>query len=243
MQATLGDNVLFAVVQNAHRLSQHVATHRHLIIALIIACLIGILILQPILPLCRAFAVAADHDIQRGIAPRHPAVHRLHFGFSHAQISRDAGNLFGPQVPNIISTNPRFRLAKIEKQLLLSGRGSHFHQGPRAQHIFLNARPDPPHRICGQAEAFFRVKLLDGLHQADIGLRDDLRLRQPIATIAHGDFSRQTQVARHQLMRRTAVLPLHPSLGQHILLFRLQHWEFADILHIAVQSPIRRWCR
>jgi hypothetical protein len=77
------------------------------------------------------------------------------------------------------------------EQLLLVRGGAHLHEGPGAQDVFLNRRLDPPHGICGEAEALVGLEAFDGLHQTDIAFRHHLADRQAIAAIAHGDLGDQ----------------------------------------------------
>src|SRR5205085_9268059 len=44
-------------------------------------------------------------------------------------------------------------------------------------------------------------------------------------------------MAGDQPMRRLGVLLLLPTLGEHVLFFRLQHWELPDLLEIPGEIP------
>ena len=148
------------------------------------------------------------------------------------------GDLFRVQIAAINRLNLALDAAQIEKQLFLCGRGADFHQRPATQNIFLNRGLNPPHRIGGQTKAFFRVKFLDRMHHPDIAFRNQIRDRQAIAAIAHGDFGHQTQVAGHQLMRSLHITALCPVFGQHIFLIRRQHGKLPDLVHITRQIAI-----
>ena len=106
----------------------------------------------------------------------------------------------------------------------------------------MDRRADPPHRVGGETKPFFGIKTFDCLHQAHIGLRDHLGLRQAIPTIPHRNFSRQTQMRCDQLMGGFGILIFRPTLGQHVFLFGLKQGEFANFLQIAVQPLFGGGC-
>src|SRR5262249_41254513 len=77
-------------------------------------------------------------------------------------------------------------------------------------------------------------------HQTDIALGDQVRDRQAVAAIAHGDLGDQAQMAGDELVRRLAVAVPVPALGQQTLLLRFQHREPADFLKITGQAGSSR---
>src|SRR5262249_23806342 len=127
-----------------------------------------------------------------------------------------------------------------EEQLLLIGGGAHLHQRPRPQNIFLDRRPDPPHGVGGEAEAFVRLEALDRLHQADIALRNHFGDRQAVAAIAHGDLGDEAQMTVDELVCRLMVAVLAPALGQHEFVLRFQHRDPPDFLKIAGDAGFGR---
>ena len=149
------------------------------------------------------------------------------------------GHIFRLQIAAVNRANLAFDAAQIKKQFLLRGGGADFHQRPGAQHIFLNRRLNPPHRIGGQAEAFIRVKFLDRMHHTQIAFGNQICHRQAIAAVSHRNFGHQAQMAGHQLMRRVHITAFSKGPGQHIFLIRFQHRKLADLLHIAGQAALR----
>jgi hypothetical protein len=105
-----------------------------------------------------------------------------------ADTLRNQLDLVGPQIPFLEGEDLALRLPQVEEQLLLVRRSDYLYQRPRAQDVFLNRRPDPPHGIGGQAEAFFRLEMLGRLDEPDISFRDDLGDRQTVGAVTHGDF-------------------------------------------------------
>ena len=147
---------------------------------------------QPVLPLA-ALALLTDGGVEGGVAA-HAAVHVHHILLGDAQLGGDGLDLFGAQVALLQRGDLALGLAQVEEQLLLVGRGAHFHERPGAQDIFLNRRADPPHGVGGQTKALVRLEALDRLHEAHIALGDDLANGQAIAAIAHGDLGHETQM-------------------------------------------------
>jgi hypothetical protein len=127
---------------------------------------------------------------------------------------------------------------KSQEQLLLCRGGAHLHQAPRAQNVFLDRGANPPHGIGRQPEAFVRLEALDRLHQADIAFGDDLADRQAVTAVAHGDAGYEAQMGGDKLVRGIAVAMLAPTLGEHVLLLRLQHGEQSDFFEITCQPAM-----
>ena len=101
------------------------------------------------------------------------------------------------------------------------------------QDVFLDRGPNPPHGIGRQPEAAVGIEALDRLHHPDIALGDELRHRQAITAVAHRDLGHQPQMAGDQPMRCFGIAMLAPTLGEHELLIRLEHWKLADFLEVA----------
>src|SRR6185437_6995444 len=89
-------------------------------------------------------------------------------------------------------------------------------------------------------KAAIGIEALHRLNHPDITFGDEFRERQAVTAIAHGDLRDEAEMAGDQSMSRVGVAMLPPALGEHVLLFRLQHWEFADLLEIPRQIPFRR---
>ena len=176
-QAALGKDILFTVVQNVQRSGQQFAACVQFIARLIIARLISVFIFKPVLPLHGALALGPDGRVQRGIATGHPAVHADDFLFGHAKVIGDLGDVLGAQITFFQRTDAGLGLAQVEEQLFLRGGCAQLHQRPRPQDVFLDRGTNPPHCIGRQTEALFRVEPFDRLHQAHIGLGNNLGLR------------------------------------------------------------------
>ena len=58
---------------------------------------------------------------------------------------------------------------------------------------------DPVQRVAHQTHALVRVKALNGLHQADITLLDQVAVWQTVAQVLARHRHYQTQVREHQL--------------------------------------------
>src|SRR4029079_8124921 len=189
------------------------------------------------LPLA-AFGVIADRRVERRIA-REPPVHGDDVLLGHAEPGRDLLHLIGPEIALFERLELTLDLAQVEEELLLRRRGAHLHQAPRAQDVFLDRRPDPPHGVGRKPEALVGIEALHRLHQADITFGDDLADGKAIAAIAHGDARHETEMRGDELMRGVAVAMLAPTLGEHVLLLGLQHRELSDLFEIARQSAMR----
>ena len=232
-QPPLGQDMALAVVQMGHRLFQQIAAQSQLLAIGQHGFLALALIDQPVLPF--AFAVASERRVQRMVRARQPAVHADHVGLRHIELGGDLVQMFGRKIALFHRLQLALQLAQVEEQLFLRGGGAHFHQRPRVQDVLLYRRADPPHRVGGKAKTAIGVEALDGLHHADIALRDQLGERQAVAAIAHRDLGDQPQMAGDQAVRGLGILMLFPAFGEHVLLFRLQHRKLADLLEIPGQ--------
>ena len=143
--------------------------------------------------------------------------------------------MFGFQIAIVERLQLALGAPQIEEQLLLRGRGAHFHEAPRAQDVFLNRGADPPHGICREAEALIRVEPLYGLHQPDVAFGDDFANRQAIAAVAHRDARDEPQMRRHELFGGVRVLMLLPTFGEHEFLIGREHRKFAYLFEISRQ--------
>ena len=107
----------------------------------------------------------------------------------------------------------------------------------------MDRRLDPPHRVGGEAEAFFRFESLDRLHQADIAFGHDFRDRQAVAAIAHGDLGDETEMTGDELVRGFTIAVLTPAARQHVFLLRFQHREPADFFQVVRKTGFGLECR
>src|SRR5262249_13458095 len=199
--------------------------------------LVGTLIDEPVLPL--AEMTIPEGRVERGVAAE-PAVHVNHIRFGDAEPPGDDLHLVGPHVALIEDGNLALRLAQVEEHPLLVGRGPDLHQRPRAQDVFLDRGLAPPSGMGAEPEALLGREAFERSHQTDIALGDQVRDRQAVAAIAHGDLGDQAQMAGNELVRRLAVAVPAPALGQQALLLRFQHREPADFLKITRQAGSSR---
>ncbi len=167
------------------------------------------------------------------------AVHLHHVAFGHCELGRDLLDVFRGEIAFLDRLQLTLELAQVEEQLLLCRGGSHLHQRPRMQDVFLDCRPDPPHSISGKAEAAIGLEAFHRLHQADIAFRDQFREGKAVAAIPHRDLGNETQMAGHQPMGCIDVIMLAPALGEHVLLVGIQHREAANLLEITAEIPFR----
>ena len=74
-------------------------------------------------------AALADGVVKRGVADE-SAVHVDHGAFGDAQTLGDELDLIRAHVAIVERGNAALRLAQVEEQLPMTGRGAHPHQGP-----------------------------------------------------------------------------------------------------------------
>jgi len=129
----------FAIIQHIHRLHQQFVALLQLVLSLVRTGLIGVLVLQPVLPLHGAFALGPDRGVERRVRPGHALVHADDLGLGHAQIGGDLLDRLGAHVAILQRADPRLGLAQVEEQLLLRAGRAQLHQAPGPQDVFLNA--------------------------------------------------------------------------------------------------------
>ncbi len=202
------------------------------------------IVLEPVHPFARTVFAVAHRYVERPIAAHHhAAVHIDHFLLGHAEIGSDLVHILGMEIGVLVSVEILLHPAQVEEQLLLRGGGAHFDEAPRAQDIFLDARLDPPHGIGREAEAAIGLELLDALHQADIAFGDEIRHRQAVTAVAHGDFRHQPQVRGDELRRSFGIVMFLIALREHVFLLLRQHREFLDFGKITVEALLAAECR
>lgn len=236
-QAARLEDAAFTIVQHFHRAGQK-ATAIFQLVLLDEHFFLGVMVIdQPVLPLAGLAFTCLDRRVERRIAGE-PLVHRDDFGFRNVQRRCDVLDLLGLQITLVKGLDLALEATQVEEQPLLIGGRAHFDERPRAQDIFLDRGLDPPHGIGRQAEAAFRIELLDGLHEADIAFGNDFADRQAITAIAHGDLRHKAQMAGHELMGRLAIVMLLVPLGEHVLFLRLEHGKFTDFVKVTVETAL-----
>ena len=88
------------------------------------------IILEPVLPLAAAFAVARQRHVQRAVVAGHALVHRDDLGLRHIQLRGDLRHLLGLQVAVVDGLDLALDAAQVEEQLLLAGSGADLHKRP-----------------------------------------------------------------------------------------------------------------
>ena len=193
---------------------------------------------QPVLPLGGAF-VGAHRRVEGGVAGE-ALVHRNDVGLGDVERRGDLLDLVGVQIAVVERGDLALHLAQVEEQTLLRRGGADLDQAPRAQDVFLDGGANPPHRVGREAEALVGLEALDGVHQADIALRDHLGDGQAIAAIAHGNLGHEAQMGRDEFLRSARIFVFLVALGEHELLVRLQHRKLPDFLEITGETTLGR---
>ena len=81
---------------------------------------------------------------------------------------------------------------------------------------------DPPRGVGRELATLFRIEALDGLHQADVALRDQVGDRHAVVGIVLGDFHDQAQVGPDHVRSRLRVALLDALCELHLFLGREQ---------------------
>ena len=76
---------------------------------------------------------------------------------------------------------------------------------------------DPPGAVGRELAAFFRVEALDGVHQADIALGNEVAQGKPVAGIVVGDFHHQPEVRLDHVGAGLVITSFDP-LGEGVFL-------------------------
>src|SRR5690606_27494324 len=122
---------------------------------------------------------------------------------------------------------------------LLVCRRAHFHERPGAQYVLLDRGADPPHGVGGEPETLVGLEAFNGLHEADIALRNHFTDRKAIAAITHGDLCHEPEVAGDELVGGIRVAVLAPALGKHELLIGFQHRKAPDLVEVVAEPAVR----
>ena len=91
--------------------------------------------------------------------------------------------------------------------------------------------PDPPGRVGGKLEALVVLKFIDGLHQPDISVLNQILQRQPMPQIFLGNGYNQLQVAHDQRFLGL-LIPRRGLFGNFIFLLGGQNRMGADFLQV-----------
>ncbi|MNY13282.1 hypothetical protein D3C86_1464110 [compost metagenome] len=121
---------------------------------------------------------------------------------------------------------------------------NHVHRQPHRAGLVhdraLDALADPPRGIGGKAEATGRIKLLDGVHQAEVAFLDQIEQRHATIQIALGDAHHEAQVALdHYLPRRE--IPALGQRGEMEFLRRGQQRLDADAVQVVLDGVSREF--
>src|ERR687897_2550349 len=85
---------------------------------------------------------------------------------------------------------------------------------------------DPPRRVRRELEALAPVELLDGVHQPEVALLDEVEQRQPRRLVLLGDGDDESEVRLHELALR--LLTMAGGAAQ-IALLRGGHLDAAGV--------------
>jgi hypothetical protein len=96
---------------------------------------------------------------------------------------------------------------------------------------------DPPRAVGGKFAALGRVKPLDGLHQADVALADQIQQRQADALVIARDFDDQAQVGLDHLFARLFVALLDAG-GQFDFLLGREQFDLADFAQVKLDGRV-----
>ena len=97
---------------------------------------------------------------------------------------------------------------------------------------------DPPRRVGRELVAAAPVVLLDGAHQADVALLDEIEEEHAAADVAFRDGHHEPQVGLDQLPARGRVVALD-ALGERDLLGRGEQRHAADLAQVGAHRVVR----
>ena len=96
---------------------------------------------------------------------------------------------------------------------------------------------DPPRTVGRKFAALFRIKALDGLHQADVAFADQIQQRQSDAVVIARDFYDQAEVGLdHQLAR--FFVALFNARGQLDFLLRREQFHLPDFAQVKFDGRV-----
>ena len=96
---------------------------------------------------------------------------------------------------------------------------------------------DPPRAVGGELAALFRVEPLDGLHQTDVALADQIQQRQADALVVARDFHDEAEVGLDHLLARLLVA-LFDFCGQFDFLLRREQFHQADFAQVKLDGRV-----
>ena len=103
----------------------------------------------------------------------------------------------------------------------------------------MNLGANPVDREGHEAHVERGVEALDGLHEADVPLLDQVTDRQSVPGVAARDVHHEAQVREHELTRRGEVSGLAEALAERALLFAREHGDVAHALEVRIETPER----
>ena len=98
---------------------------------------------------------------------------------------------------------------------------------------------DPPGGVGGELAALARVEALDGLHQPDVALADQVEQRQAEVLVVHRDLHDETQVGLDHVVAGGLVAAAD-ALGEGDLLLDRQKGSLADLLEVELEVAALR---
>jgi hypothetical protein len=172
--------------------------------------------------------VSLEGDLLAGEA----RLHLEHFLGLDAKLARNARNVVaghGRETP--------LHGAQVEEELALGLGGRHLHEPPVAQDVFMDLRLDPVDGKRDQAYPAVGVETLYRLHEPDVALLDEVRVRQPVAEVPARQRHDQPQVRQDEPARRFQVAVALEALGKRALLLGAEDGEAVDGLDVSFEAP------
>ena len=169
------------------------------------------------------FTVIAWARVQQNVTAGHALLHLNDFFTLDVQRFRHMADLVVAQCVAMrghigIVLVTLLHRTQVKKQLALRlGRGN-FHHAPVFQDVLMHLSLDPVQRIAHQPHALIRIKTLDGLHQANVALLNQVAVWQTVAQIFARRRHHQTQMRKHQLLGRCHVIGLTQLARKGLLL-------------------------
>src|SRR5207249_12316180 len=96
---------------------------------------------------------------------------------------------------------------------------------------------DPPRGVGGKFSTLRRIEALDGFHQADVALRNQIEQRQSKIRIIVRDLNDQTQIRTNHQGASFLVAALNFS-GEFNLLLWSEQWDLPDFPQVNLYSSI-----
>ena len=142
---------------------------------------------------------------------------------------------FGARLGEILQSLPC--LAEFEKQLALRLGRADLDQAPGFDDVILYVSPDPPDGIGDESVALVGIKLLHGMHEADVAFLNEIGELESVVPIFMGDLDDEPQVRDDEFFRRFHIIVLHQSYGKAKFLIRSQNGKAVDLRNIEIECP------